>query len=172
MQTKQLPHRPGKNSICKTLSVTRFTKCIIGYSSRIVFTNCQIQLVCNCINKTNCRVMQLLKGFHEINSKKVFEFCSASLLLLQYRLFTCLNHHSLAFMRLSVIFCTFLISLMTLCLTWSLSVWPHAHLHNVFVHFSFADVMFLPTWIENSEICNFFINLTRIPTDQPDLHQL
>ena len=48
------------------------------------------------------------------------------------RLFTCPNHLSLlAFMHLSVIFSIFIRSLMFLFLTWSLSVWPHAHLHIV-----------------------------------------
>ena len=43
--------------------------------------------------------------------------------------FTCPNHLSLAFLHLSVIFSTFSLSLMSSFLTWSLSVWPHVHLH-------------------------------------------
>ena len=45
------------------------------------------------------------------------------------RLFTWPNHLSLAFLHLSVMFSTFSFFLMSSFLTWSLSVWPHAHLH-------------------------------------------
>ena len=45
------------------------------------------------------------------------------------RLFTWSNHLSLGFLHLSVMFSTFSLSLMSSFLTWSLSVWPHAHLH-------------------------------------------
>ena len=45
------------------------------------------------------------------------------------RLPTWPNHLSLAFLHLSVMFSTFSFFLMSSFLTWSLSVWPHAHLH-------------------------------------------
>ena len=45
------------------------------------------------------------------------------------RLFVWPNHISLAFLHLSVMFPTFSFFLMSSFLTWSLSVWPHAHLH-------------------------------------------
>ena len=46
-----------------------------------------------------------------------------------YRLLTCPNHHNLAYLHLSVMFSTLSLSLMSSFLTWSLSVWPHAHMH-------------------------------------------
>ena len=49
------------------------------------------------------------------------------------RLLTSPNHLSLAFLHLSVMFSTFSLSLMSSFLTWSLSVWPHAHLH-IFIY--------------------------------------
>ena len=45
------------------------------------------------------------------------------------RLFTWPNHISRAFLHLSPILSTFSLSLMLSFLTWSLSVWPHAHRH-------------------------------------------
>ena len=45
------------------------------------------------------------------------------------RIFTCPNRPNFAFLHLSVIFYTFSLSLMSVCVTWSLSVWPHAHLN-------------------------------------------
>ena len=45
------------------------------------------------------------------------------------RLLKCPNHLSLAFLHLSVMFSTLSLSLISSLLTWSLSVWPHAHLH-------------------------------------------
>ena len=45
------------------------------------------------------------------------------------RLFTWPNHLSHAFLHLSVILSTFSLSLVFSFLTWSLSVWPHAHPH-------------------------------------------
>ena len=45
------------------------------------------------------------------------------------RLFTWPNHISLAFLHLSVMFSTFSFFLLSSFLTWSLNVWPHAHLH-------------------------------------------
>ena len=45
------------------------------------------------------------------------------------RLFTWPNHLSRAFLHLSAILSTFSLSLMLSFLTWSLSVWLHAHLH-------------------------------------------
>ena len=45
------------------------------------------------------------------------------------RLFTWPNHLSLAFLPISVMFSTFSFFLMSSFLTWSHSVWPHAHLH-------------------------------------------
>ena len=48
------------------------------------------------------------------------------------------HHLSLAFLQLSVMVSTFSLSLMSSFLTWSLSVWPHAHLHIfIFVTSSF-----------------------------------
>ena len=44
-------------------------------------------------------------------------------------LLTCPNYLNLAFLHLSVIFSTFSISLVSSFQAWSLSVWPHAHLH-------------------------------------------
>ena len=46
-----------------------------------------------------------------------------------YLLFTCPHHLSLDFLHLSVMFSAFYLSLMSLLLTWSISVWPHADLH-------------------------------------------
>ena len=46
---------------------------------------------------------------------------------------SCPNHLSIAFLHLSVIFSTFSLSQMLSFLTWSLSVWPHAHLH-IFIY--------------------------------------
>ena len=46
-----------------------------------------------------------------------------------FRLFTWSTHLSRAFLHLSAILSTFSLSLMFSFLTWSLSVWPHAHLH-------------------------------------------
>ncbi len=54
------------------------------------------------------------------------------------RLFAWPNHLNFAFLHISVMFSTFSFSLMTSFLTWSLSVWPHAHLH--FCHFQFLHV--------------------------------
>ena len=45
------------------------------------------------------------------------------------RLFTWPNHLNRAFLHLSAILSTFSLSLMFSFLTWSLSMWPHAHLH-------------------------------------------
>ena len=45
------------------------------------------------------------------------------------RLFTWPYHISLAFLHLSVMFSAFSFSLMSSFLTWSLSVWQHAHMH-------------------------------------------
>ena len=45
------------------------------------------------------------------------------------RLLTWPNHLSLAFLHPSVMISTSSLSLMLSFLTWSLSVWPHAHLH-------------------------------------------
>ena len=44
-------------------------------------------------------------------------------------LLTCPNHLNLAFLHLSAMFSTLILYLMSSFLTWSLSVWPHAHLH-------------------------------------------
>ena len=53
-------------------------------------------------------------------------------------LFTRPNHASLNFLHLSVIFSTSSLSLVLSFLTWSLSVWPHAHLN--LCHFQFLHV--------------------------------
>ena len=45
------------------------------------------------------------------------------------RLFTWPNNSSLVFLHISVVFSTFILSLMLSFLTWSLSVWPPVHLH-------------------------------------------
>ena len=45
------------------------------------------------------------------------------------RLLTCPNHLNHAFLHLSAMFSTLSLSLMPTVLTWSLSVWPHAHPH-------------------------------------------
>ena len=44
-------------------------------------------------------------------------------------LLTCPNHLNLGFLHLYVMFSTLCLSLMSSLLTWSLSVWPHSHLH-------------------------------------------
>ena len=44
-------------------------------------------------------------------------------------LFTWPNHLGLAFLHLSEMFSSFSLSLMSSFLTWSLILWPHAHLH-------------------------------------------
>ena len=46
-----------------------------------------------------------------------------------FLVFTWPNHLSLAFQHLSVMFSTVSLSLMSSFITWSHSVWPHAHLH-------------------------------------------